>query len=313
MQLIRNRIVLAKVETSYGVDASPTVGANAISVRKIMRNVVGSQFARDLVRNNLSPMPPLIGLRYADISIDVELKGGGSVGVAGALSALFQACAFSETVSAGSSVVYLPSSNNQKSLTLYIYDFDDASAVLHKILGCVGSLSLKLVAGNIAVLTASLKGLYSVPTDVAFPGTPTYETSTPPLIESAAFAINAISSLVVKEVSIDMANEIVQRDDVSSSNGIKGFQVAGRKPKGQFNPEATLIGTYNPYTDWNASTPRALTIQIGSVAGNKILITAPAVVLDEVKDADQSGVLGKDLPITLGQSTGNDELNVSFL
>jgi hypothetical protein len=312
MQLIRNRIVLAKVETSYGVDAVPTIAANALAVRKIMRNTAGSKFERDLVRKTLSPMPPLIGLRYADVAIDVELKGGGSVGVAGALSALFQACAFSETVSAGSSVVYLPSSNNQKSLTLYIYDLDSTSTVLHKILGCVGSLSLKLVAGNIAVLTASLKGLYSAPTDAAFPGTPVYEASTPPLIESAAFAINAISSLIVKEVSIDMANEIVQRDDVSSSNGIKGFQVAGRKPKGQFNPEATQIATYDPYTDWNGSTPRALTIQIGSVAGNKILITAPAVVLDEVKDADQSGVLAKDLPITFGQSAGDDEVCIKF-
>lgn len=313
MQLIKNRIFLAKLETVIGTDPTPTVGSNAVEVRNLKMGYSAAVLTRDNIRGNISQVAPVIGSRFVDISFDVEMKGSGAVGTAGQLSAILQACSFAETASAGSSVVYLPTSvQNAKTITIYVYNLDAGSARLHKITACVGNVSFKIDAGQIAIASFTMKGKYNLPTDVALPSTPTYESTTPPAVENAAFSLNSVTSLILKSLGIDMGNVTSTLDDISSPNGINKFIVSARMPKGTFAPEAALVVGYDWWSDWVASTKRALSVTVGATAGNIITITAPKVVIDSIKDGDNQGVLTTDNSFQLGLNAGDDEIQIKF-
>jgi hypothetical protein len=312
MQTVRNRLLLVKEESIYGSDPTPTVAANAIEAKNVKVSYIADLLERDNIRSNISPVSPVVGKRHIEVSFEVELKGSGTKGTAGRIGDLFEACSFAEVASAGSSVTYSPTSSGQKSVTIYIYNLDTGSAVLNKITGAVGTMNVKCVAGQYATLEFTLKGLYNAPTDVTLPSAPTYETTLPPIVESSTFTLNSVSTLVVSEVNINMENAIAERDDVSTANAIKAFTITGRKPKGSFNPEAGLVGDYGFWADWIASTQRALSIVIGSASGNKCTITAPKVTIDSIADADRDGILARDIPFSLGQNVGSDEISIKF-
>lgn len=312
MQTVRNRVLLAKEESVYGSSSIPTVADNALEVKNLKLNWAGDLLERDNVRSNISPVSPVVGKRWVEVSFDLELKGSGTKGTAGRIGDLLEACSMAESVSAGSSVTYTPTSSGQKSVTIYVYDNDSASAVLHKITGAMGNFNIKLTAGQYGVLSFAFKGLYDSDTDVALPSAPTYESVTPPIVESCAFSLNSVTSLIVQELTLDIGNEVVARDDISSENSIYGYIIPNRKGKGSFNPEATLISTYDFWGDWIASQQRALSVVVGSASGNKVTITAPKVTLDNIGDGERERVLTRDIPFTLGQNAGNDELVIKF-
>lgn len=310
--MVRNRILLAKEEAIYGTDPVPTVAANAVNPMNLKVNWQGDLLERDIMRGNISPLSPVVGKRWVDVTFDLELKGGGTKGTAAKMGDLLEACSMAESASAGSSVTYTPTSSSQKSVTLYIYDNDTGSAVLHKITGCMGNFTMKLTAGQYGVLSFSFKGIYNAPTDVALTAAPTYESTTPPIVESCTFTINSLSTLIAQELSLDIGNEIASRDDINSASGLKGFIIANRKGKGSFNPEAILVATYGFWDDWTGATQRALSCVVGSASGNKVTITAPKVTIDSIADADRERILTRDIPFSLGQNAGNDELVLKF-
>lgn len=315
MFLTKFRLLLAKIEGTYGSDPTPTVGSNAIQAKNIKVNYQGDVLERDVYRSTLSPLSPLIGKRWTEISFDVELKASGSLGTAPAIGALLQACGFSETVAAGASVLYAPASTGIKSVTLYLYDIaDTGNCRLHKLTGARGTVSFKADAGQIAVASFKFMGIYNAMTDVSAPSAPTFESTKPPVVQSCTFSLNSVTSLVAQAVSLDVANEIVPQDDIASAGAIKAFILTGRKPAGQFNPEAVLAATYDFKGDFIAATQRALSLLIGSTSGNRITFAAPKLTPASISDSDKSGILTEDIPFRLGVSAdaGNDELTINF-
>lgn len=313
MQTVRNRILLVKEESVYGSDSTPEVGSNAMEAKNVKVNYTGDKLTRDNVRSSISPVSPVMGKRQIEVSFEMEVKGSGSVGTAGKLGDLLEACGFNETIAGnGSSVVYRPASGTIKSVTIYVYDIDGASAVLNKITGAVGTFNLKCPAGQYASLEFNFKGKYNARSDVAVPSTPTYESTVPPIVESALFSLNSSNDLIAQECNIQMDNTLAERADLNSPSGILAFMITQRNPKGTFNPEAVLVATYDFTTDWASATQRALSITVGATAGNKVVITAPKVTIDSIGDGDRDSILTKDIPFTLGQNVGNDELVFNF-
>lgn len=311
--LLRNKTLLAKEEGTYGSDPTPTVAENAIEARNVKVNYTGDVLERDYVRGNISPVSPILGQHHAEITFEMDLKGSGTAGTAGRLGDLLEACGYAETASVGSSVVYKPTSDSIKSVTFYVYEHVSASSSrLHKITGARGNVQIKMTAGQMAVLSFAFKGKYNLPTDVAHPATPTYESTLPPVVKSASFSLNSNSNLIVQEVTLDSANELVKQDDINDATSLKGFLITGRKPAGQFNPEAVSVATYDFWSDWIASTARALSVVVGATAGNKCTITAPKVTVDAINEGDRNGILTTDIPFRCSQNAGNDELVLTF-
>ena len=307
----KQRLVFIKVESTYGSDPTPTI---AIEAKNVKVGYAGEKLERDNVRSHIGSVQPVIGKRKIEVQFETELKGSGSLGVAPALADLFKACAYSENVSVGSSCTYSPKSQSQSSITLYVYDIPEAgSAVLHKITGARGSFKITGEAGKFAVVAWSMQGLYTAPTDVASPSDPTYESTLPQIVESLGFKLNDSSDLVVQKIELDIGNNIIERDDINSASSLKELAIISRKPTGSFNPEAVLAGTYAFHTDWIGATARAMEMTIGSVAGNKVKITAPKVTIDQISDSDRNGILTKDIPFQMSANAGNDEMVITFL
>lgn len=316
--LVKRCVILAKEEVTYGVDPVPTPADNAIRVINPVINPTGEKLTRDHVKTSLSPLSPLMGKKYVEITFTTELRSNGLTqngDTAPRVGDLFEACAMLETLTPESSgggndgsVKYTPTSDNLKSVTIYAY-FD---GLLHKITACVGTWEIIMEAGQIAKVNWTFKGFYQAPTDTALPSGVVYDSSVPPVVLNAGFKINNVSTLVTQSVAAALNNVISQRDDVNAASGIKGFLITDRAGGGSFNPEAVLKATYDFYDDWKEATARALEITIGSVAGNKIKISAPKVTLDNITPGDREGIRVFDIPFSLAESSGDDEISVTF-
>lgn len=309
----KDRILLAKEESTYGSDPTPTVGSNAVETIGIGVNYAGDVLERNLQKGTLSPDIPKLGQRWIEVDFTCEVKWSGTKGTAGRLADLIEACGFDEVASAGSSVTYTPASGTMKSVTIYVYDLQDSGlARLHKIVGARGNLSMELEAGQIAKFIFKFFGLYTAPSDVSAPSTPTFDSTTPPIVESSSLTLNAVSSLIAQKVGVDMNNDIVKQDDINSSAGLKGFIITGRKPSGTLNPEKVTQTVYNYATDWLAQTARELSVVVGSADGNKLTVSAPKLSIDKLGEADRNGIGVDDLPFRLTRSSGNDEIQLKF-
>lgn len=97
--LTRKRAILAKIETTYGADPTPTGAINAI----LMSNITVSPMETNLVQRNnikayLGNNPSVLAAIYAKVAFDVEVAGSGTPGTAPAYGPLLRACGMSETL-----------------------------------------------------------------------------------------------------------------------------------------------------------------------------------------------------------------------
>jgi len=305
--LTRRAIVLAKKETTYGVDASPAAASDAFEViADLVPTPVGTLLERDPFRASLSPARPLLGQRWYEFGFVVEVRGSGTNSTPPrGIGALLQACGLVETVTAGVKVEYKPASANLSSCTIYLY----LDGSFKKFLGCRGSVRILSVGGETAKFFFRFLGKYTEPTDVAMVS-PTYDATIPPVVLGANFTFDGATTFVVQQLEIDLANIISPRADVNDTTGIKGFEIVGREGRGSFNPEAVLVGTKNFWSLWTNSTPVQLSIVIGSAAGNKYTITCPKIVIETIGYGDRTGVRTFEMPFRLSYNTGDDEITI---
>lgn len=96
--LLSGRIlVLAKVESTYNVDAVPTPGSNALLVNDADLTVDPNVLERDFARSSLSPLAVSLGRKLVNLTFSHELKSSGTVGTPGAIGPLLRGCGFSQT------------------------------------------------------------------------------------------------------------------------------------------------------------------------------------------------------------------------
>lgn len=101
--MLKNRIlVLAKTETTYNTDASPTAGSNALLVSDVDVRIDPNVLERNVVRPSISPVGITVGRKLVTVTMTHELKGSGTVGTQPALDPLLKACGFARTIIANS-------------------------------------------------------------------------------------------------------------------------------------------------------------------------------------------------------------------
>ena len=99
--LNRRRTLLAKIETTYGVDPTPTGASNAILVSNLdVRPLDAKTVSRDLVRNYYGNSDQLAASVNVGCTFECEIAGAGTAGAAPAWGPLLRGCGFSETLQA---------------------------------------------------------------------------------------------------------------------------------------------------------------------------------------------------------------------
>ena len=90
--LTRKRLIVAKIESTYGTDPTPT-GANAILVRNLEITPLEAETVnRDLVRPYLGASDQLLAQTRVSMTFEVEMAGSGTAGTAPAYGPLLKAC-----------------------------------------------------------------------------------------------------------------------------------------------------------------------------------------------------------------------------
>lgn len=94
MSLLTNRrTVLAKIETTYGVDPSPTGSLNAMLVKNLNVSPLQAELvSRDLIRPYLGNSEQLLATRFVQIDFEIEAVGAGAAGQLPAYDCLLRAC-----------------------------------------------------------------------------------------------------------------------------------------------------------------------------------------------------------------------------
>lgn len=95
----KNSLLLAKIETTTGVDAVPVAGTDAVLVEgtpKISFNPNVTQ--TNEAGGSLDPQAPIVGGILATVEFDVWVKGSGSAGTAPEYGRLLRACGWAETL-----------------------------------------------------------------------------------------------------------------------------------------------------------------------------------------------------------------------
>lgn len=307
--LSRKRLILAKTETTYGTDPTPTGAANAILVRNLeITPLQADTVTRDLIRPYLGNSDQLLAQTRVEVTFEVELAGSGAAGTAPAYGPVLKACGLSETVSASTSVTYAPVSSSFSSVTIYFHN----DGIRHKVTGCRGTFELSAEVGQIPVISFTMTGIYNAPTDEALPS-PTYANQAAPLIfkngNTSNFSIFSYAGCL-QSLSFQIANEVVYRELVGCT---KESLIVNRAPAGDVVIEAPSIATKDFFTIATGSATGSISFQHGATAGNIVTFTTAQADIANPSYSDQDGIQMLNLPyVAVPTSAGNDELSLVY-
>lgn len=375
--LTRKRVILAKLESSYGTDPTPA-NTDAILLRNLnFQPMQADIVSRDLIRSYLGNSEQLVATKYCQVDFEVELAGSGAIGVAPAYGSLLRAAGFAQavntvsvssmtrsgstatvntasahnvvvgdvikiaganesayngnqtvtavvdsdtfeftvsgspsspatgTITAGASTTYTPVSSSFESVTLYF----NVDGVRHKMFGAFGNVEFTINARQIPVMKFTMTGLYDAPADSAIPSAD-YSSFIQPKVanntNTPTFSLFSYSA-VLENFNINMNNDINYRHLIGSEKVL----ILDRKPSGTFVFEAPAIATKDFFAAAVAGTTGALSFVHGTVGGQKVAFSAPAVSLQNPTYQDNNGVHMLSIPYVLVPSSGNDEIVLS--
>lgn len=316
-KLTRRRVILAKLETTYGVDAQPSADADALLVNMEGSSLSpqGDEVRRNVVWDTFSPLGSVVTSRTVEMAISTELRGGGMSQWGGPrppdFDALLQSCGMTMTGDDHLGWIYTPKTaapDEQGSCTIYWYQ----GGLLHKAVGCRGTWTLRAQVNQIGNIQFTMRGLWVNPEEVAMP-TPTIRDLTPPMIAGIGLALGGyVPALNSLELSI--GNTVSRRTDINSANGLTGLFVSDRAPSGSVDPEAADLAAFNPWSAWAEAGKAQISATIGTEAGNIIAIDVPKAQYGRPSYGDRDGLLTYQLPFTPTiDSLGDDELKLMFV
>jgi hypothetical protein len=314
----RNTALLAKIETTYGTDATPTGAADALLVSNQNINPLAASYIdRGLVRPFLGGSDKIIGATSIEVGFDVEISGSGTAGTAPAWGKLLRACAFAETVTAGQRVEYNPISSGFESLTIYYYD----DGVVHKLLGARGTVDIKMPVNEKPVLSFKFTGLDGGVATAALP-TETLTAWKPPVAVTTAntgmltlgctYATGALTGGTTypsKGLEASLGGKVQFTPLVGSET----VDFTDRDPSGKIVLDLTATQEVILFATIKAMTQQGLGIVQGTTAGAKVLFFGPAAQLMAPSKQDANGrrLIGFD--IDFAPSSGNDEWRIVSL
>ena len=308
-KLHRKRSILAKAESSYGSDPTPTGSANYVQVIDLnIEPIVSDEVSRDLIRPYMGNYEVIPANTRVNVTFDVEMSGSGSAGTAPKYGAILKACGLSETVVSSTSVTYAPVTTPSDSVTLFVnYD-----GIRHKVTGARGTFSINCEVNNIPRISFSLTGIFNAPTDTALP-TVTVSNQASPLIfkngSTSNFAIFGFAA-ALQSWNLDFNNEVIYRELVG---GTKEVLITDRRPSGTAVIENPALSAHNFFTDYTGTSTGTNTWLHGTTAGNKVTVSCPQTDLGQPTYEESDGITMLNLPfMATPTSSGNTEFSLVY-
>lgn len=316
-RLTRNAAILAKIETTYSIDAAPTGAANAILVGNISATpLAASNVGRDIIRPYLGGSEQLVGTKSVELSFDVELQGSGTAGTAPAFAPLLRACGFAETVAAGVSAQYNPISTGFESLTIYYHD----DGVLHKLLGARGDVGFKMGIGDRPVMSFKFIGLYGGVTATANPSGTYTAFKTPKVVTNdnsgglllgctfTASSLSGGTAYTSRGIEISCGNKVGYLPLL----GAEVVNLSNHDVSGKVTLDLTAANEATFMSNVIDNSTQSMGFTHGMTAGYTSLVYAPKMQLISPAKADVDGIRLISFDMRLVPNSGNDDIILCF-
>jgi hypothetical protein len=304
------RLLLFKIETTEGVDSTPTVGANAILTRKLDAAALeGDQAVRDLDGQHFGARPSYLKQIRKPFSFEVEIAGSGvSATTVPAWMPLNRVCGFDAGVAGGSSVVQTPISAGVPSGTAWPF-YDNLKVAA---LGSRGTFTMTFEDDEVPFFAYSMMGF--PPAGIvseAAPGAPTLTGFAEPLLVSTAnttFSLGAYSP-ALRRLVITLGAKTEPRSLTGPADRV-AFR--NREVTAEALVEFPDLGTKNYYTNLLNRTAQALQVVHGTAAGNIVQVDAARAEIGLIATPEEQGFLMASIPMRLlPSSAGNDDFTIT--
>ena len=305
------KLVLAKLEASYGVDPTPTGAANAIQLKNAsFQPMEGGAETRDFEMPYLGGQSEIPTGLHSKLTGEVELVGSGTAGVAPAWGPIALALGMAEVITPATSVVYNPISTGMDSVAVYF----TIGATKHVMLGCRGTGTIEINAQKIPVLKFTLTGTFTIPTEEAA-ATPDFSAFMAASLATTAntpvFTVDSVP-MVLESYSLNLGNDVQQRLLI----GVESVIIVDHSEVVSAKVEALPLTTFDPFSraqDPNERFP--VNITHGTAAGFIAAINAPNCQMGRLSSYENSqGILMWPLtmrPLPLA-GTGNDQFSITL-
>ena len=310
MALTRKKFLIAKIESTYGTDPSPTGTDNAVQVTNLEVTPIESDNVQPATLQGFignSTRGTIVANKRVSVTFDVELAGSGTAGTAPAFGPLLKACGLSETLVTSTSATYAPVSSSFSSATIYCF-YDGTQ---HKITGARGTVSFNLTAGQFAVASFQFVGIYNAPDGTALSGTFTVAN------QAAAIEVNdtnvttatfhGVTSARIESFDMALNNELLYKETASN----KEVLITNRAPGGTAVIEAPAIGTTDYFAKAVAAATGSTSLVLGATSGNIVTLNAAQTDITGCSYADTNGVIALSMPyLALPTTAGNNEMSL---
>jgi len=237
-----------------------------------------------------------------------EIYGKGSSGVPYWVTSSLLQCGC-----ANSSGVISPSLDIGTGATVGTYQGSGSGARLKQLCGAMGNAVMDFEIGKPGKITWAFDGLY-IPATSGSPVTPTYDTVTPPTCVSMTITVGS-TAYVLGKVKFDLGNKVMMRPSLGGAYGYQSAWITDRKPMLTIDPEAVALSATDWYGIYQAGTPLAVSMQLGSAVNNTMtLAIAKAQLMKPPTDGDRDGNLIDNLEFLCCQnaSTADSEWTLTF-
>lgn len=309
MPLWRNRLALAKIETTYNTSSSPAATDALLFTELDVQPLAVELTERETIQSHFGNRASIVTQRSVPVNATVELAGSGSAGTAPRWGALLRSCAAAEAIVASTSVTYSPVSSSFSSYTMDFYKDDGARQA---ITGIRGTAELSLSAGEIPTIAFEQMGQYSAPGALSLPS-PTYSAQAAPVAvnsdNTTSVSVHGFSACM-NAFNLSLGVEMTFRQLAGCT---KEVLITDRKPSGSITIELPNYATKDFLAIVSAQTAGAISWQHGQTAGNIVTFTASNCAFDTPSIAEQDSITMITLPFRpLPTSAGNNEWSLAL-
>lgn len=300
--LKRIRVLGAKVETTAGTAIALSGADAAFNVYDVEINPDIS-VGETMAQGGFGFRPSPTGGHGGSVSFKLNPYASGSA--PGWAETFLPACGLEQTLeefdSASEDI-----GSGLHTLTIGVYE----NGLYKQLRGCMGTFTMSAPTGEMAELTFTFTGIFDDPSDSAIL-TPTYPTDLP--YRSASTGTNfawGSWNPCLSSFSVDAGNTVVLKPCQNDVSGYSHAIITDRNPTAQFDPESSLVASYDIYGDYKSATERAMSYTLSDSSGS-MSIAIPQGQITSVSEGDRDGVQIDTVDIRANAGTAA-QLSVNF-
>lgn len=313
-RLLRNAVVLAKIESVYGTTPTMNFADDGILCEfdwTQQEIISGEVLRRNFARGFIGAQTAVHEAYFAKLKFSIEAVGSGDADTPPVWGKLIRACGFTENIVTDTRVEYWPQSDVGSALeSIAIMPYLGASRQIFN--GCRGTFSVEFIANQIPKIHFEFWGRYTPPTDVTPAGPMDFSAwnyGVP--CNSGYTGVNIFNNAwpTFQRIRYDINNRLL----FVNRPGEHAVRISDRAISGEMEVLARTLSSANPFTLAKAGTMGYVHVNHGQT-GYKVAMTAD-LATGQLLQPKYSEVNG-EVHITQGfnlipLNNGNNEIRLS--